>query len=69
VATPGLPFVAKPNGGKASALNYGIQRAGAEFVLCVDADTNLEVDAIGVMMKYFSEPSVGAGCRQCESRQ
>jgi cellulose synthase/poly-beta-1,6-N-acetylglucosamine synthase-like glycosyltransferase/spore germination protein YaaH/peptidoglycan/xylan/chitin deacetylase (PgdA/CDA1 family) len=60
VADPRVTVVAKPNGGKASALNYGIQRAGAEFVLCVDADTNLEVDAIGVMMKYFSEPSVGA---------
>ena len=60
VADPRVTIVAKPNGGKASALNYGIQRAGGDYVLCVDADTNLDFDAIGIMMEYFSDPSVGA---------
>jgi cellulose synthase/poly-beta-1,6-N-acetylglucosamine synthase-like glycosyltransferase/peptidoglycan/xylan/chitin deacetylase (PgdA/CDA1 family)/spore germination protein YaaH len=59
-ADPRAAIVTKPNGGKASALNYGIQRAKGEYVVCIDADTNLDVDAIGSMMKYFSDASVGA---------
>ena len=60
VADPRVTIVTKPNGGKASALNCGIERAAGEYVLCVDADTNLDFDAIGIMMKYFADPSVGA---------
>ncbi|MCH5688939.1 glycosyltransferase family 2 protein [Niabella sp. W65] len=32
----------KQNGGKASALNYGIERANGDFLLCIDADTQLK---------------------------
>jgi glycosyltransferase involved in cell wall biosynthesis len=32
----------KPNGGKASALNFGISHADNDFVVCIDADTQLE---------------------------
>jgi cellulose synthase/poly-beta-1,6-N-acetylglucosamine synthase-like glycosyltransferase/spore germination protein YaaH/peptidoglycan/xylan/chitin deacetylase (PgdA/CDA1 family) len=44
----------KPNGGKASALNYGIQQSNAEFVVCIDADTKLLPDAISKMMMHFT---------------
>ncbi len=57
---PRVTVVAKPNGGKASALNYGIQRAKGDFVVCIDGDTSLDVDAIGLMMKHFAELSVAA---------
>jgi peptidoglycan-N-acetylglucosamine deacetylase len=43
----------KPNGGKASALNFGIQRSGAEFVICIDADTKLLPDAVSKLMMHF----------------
>jgi len=36
----------KPNGGKASALNYGIARAESSIVVCIDADTQLMPDAV-----------------------
>ncbi|HCL82614.1 MAG TPA: glycosyl transferase family 2 [Chitinophagaceae bacterium] len=43
----------KPNGGKASALNFGIQRSGADFVICIDADTKLMPDAVSRLMMHF----------------
>jgi len=50
----------KPNGGKASALNFGISNAGGDYLVCIDADTQLMPDAISQMMKYFKRPGVGA---------
>jgi cellulose synthase/poly-beta-1,6-N-acetylglucosamine synthase-like glycosyltransferase len=43
---PKVKVYSKPNGGKASALNYGISRSDAEFVICIDADTKLLPDAV-----------------------
>lgn len=43
----------KPNGGKASALNYGIQQTKAEYVVCIDADTKLYPNAVSLMMMHF----------------
>jgi cellulose synthase/poly-beta-1,6-N-acetylglucosamine synthase-like glycosyltransferase/spore germination protein YaaH/peptidoglycan/xylan/chitin deacetylase (PgdA/CDA1 family) len=50
----------KLNGGKASALNFGIANSNGDHVVCIDADTQLMPDAISQLMKYFSEPAVGA---------
>ncbi len=43
----------KLNGGKASALNFGIQQSEAEFVICIDADTKLLPDAVSKLMMHF----------------
>ena len=43
----------KVNGGKASALNTGIEKATGEFVVCIDADTQLKQDAVSELMKKF----------------
>ena len=56
---PGNPKVkvfTKPNGGKASALNFGIQQSSAEFVICIDADTKLLPDAVSKLMMHFYTP-------------
>jgi len=50
----------KINGGKASALNYGIEHSGAEFVICIDADTKLLPDAVSKLMMHFQFTKVGA---------
>ncbi|MDQ6756680.1 MAG: glycosyltransferase [Bacteroidota bacterium] len=50
----------KPNGGKATALNYGIQKSKADFVVCIDADTQLKTDAVSLLMRYFNEEKVAA---------
>ena len=49
----------KPNGGKASALNFGIKQTTNEFIICIDADTQLNSDAITQLMKKFTA-DVGA---------
>ncbi len=52
-ATPNLKLLSKPNGGKASALNYGIGNTNAEYVVCIDADTKLAPNAVSIMMRHF----------------
>ncbi|MCW3088945.1 MAG: glycosyltransferase [Ferruginibacter sp.] len=51
--TPNVKVYTKPNGGKASALNVGVDKAESEFVVCIDADTQLKQDAITQLMKKF----------------
>ena len=43
----------KQNGGKASALNYGVGQSNADFVVCIDADTKLAYDAVSMLMRNF----------------
>ena len=50
----------KPNGGKASALNFGIAQSAADFVICIDADTQLQPDALGYLMRHFEDAQTGA---------
>jgi len=50
----------KPNGGKASALNYGINFTEADYVVCIDADTKLKSDAVSKLMRHFNNSEVGA---------
>lgn len=52
----------KPNGGKGSALNFGIERARGEIVLLVDADGVFDRDTIPEMLRAFRNPKVGAVC-------
>ncbi len=48
------------NTGKASALNTGIFHACGDFLLCVDADSRLNPQALENAMHHFEDPSVGA---------
>ncbi len=50
----------KRNGGKASALNLGITASSGELVLCMDADSKLNPDALRRAVRHFVEPEVGA---------
>jgi cellulose synthase/poly-beta-1,6-N-acetylglucosamine synthase-like glycosyltransferase/peptidoglycan/xylan/chitin deacetylase (PgdA/CDA1 family) len=51
---PKVKVFTKPNGGKASALNFGIAQSEAEFVVCIDADTKLKPDAVSRLMEHFA---------------
>lgn len=55
-----LRVLRKRNGGKASALNYGIARARAHFLIAIDADTTFRGDTIARLMRHFTNPAVGA---------
>jgi cellulose synthase/poly-beta-1,6-N-acetylglucosamine synthase-like glycosyltransferase/peptidoglycan/xylan/chitin deacetylase (PgdA/CDA1 family)/spore germination protein YaaH len=57
---PRVMVLTKPNGGKASALNFGITHARFDYVVCIDADTQLKDDAIYQLMTYFTDEEIGA---------
>jgi cellulose synthase/poly-beta-1,6-N-acetylglucosamine synthase-like glycosyltransferase/phosphoglycerol transferase MdoB-like AlkP superfamily enzyme len=50
-----LLVVDKVNGGKADALNVGVNVASNDYILCIDVDCILEQDAILKMVKPFLE--------------
>jgi cellulose synthase/poly-beta-1,6-N-acetylglucosamine synthase-like glycosyltransferase/spore germination protein YaaH/peptidoglycan/xylan/chitin deacetylase (PgdA/CDA1 family) len=52
-AHPAMKVFTKANGGKASALNYGIAQSHADFVVCIDADTKLRPDAVRLLIQHF----------------
>jgi cellulose synthase/poly-beta-1,6-N-acetylglucosamine synthase-like glycosyltransferase/peptidoglycan/xylan/chitin deacetylase (PgdA/CDA1 family) len=49
----------KENGGKSSALNFGLQRAASEIVVCMDADTVFLRSTISRLVRHFKDPAVG----------
>ncbi|MDB5224275.1 MAG: glycosyltransferase [Chitinophagaceae bacterium] len=57
---PNVHVFTKQNGGKATALNFGIEKSKADYVVCIDADTQLKSDAVSLLMKYFDNEKVAA---------
>ncbi len=55
-----VSLINKPNGGKAKALNAGIQYSEADFVLCMDGDSQLTPDTLKRGVRHFIDPEVGA---------
>lgn len=58
-----MRILTKANGGKASALNYGIAQTNAPYVVCIDADTRLKPDAVALLMQSMlsaANENVGA---------
>jgi cellulose synthase/poly-beta-1,6-N-acetylglucosamine synthase-like glycosyltransferase/spore germination protein YaaH/peptidoglycan/xylan/chitin deacetylase (PgdA/CDA1 family) len=54
-------ILTKPNGGKAEALNFGLEHIGdAELFVGIDADTIIAPDAIRRMVPHFLNPKVAA---------
>lgn len=59
-ADPRLRYFAKPNGGKASALNLGLAQARGEVVVFTDADSQFEPHTIANGVAYLADPAVAA---------
>ena len=55
-----LRVIDKKNGGKASALNVGIEHARGEMVACMDADSMVDKRALKQMVGYFRDTEVAA---------
>lgn len=55
-----VSLINKLNGGKAKALNAGIQYSDADFVLCMDGDSILSPDTLKKSMRHFANKEVGA---------
>ncbi|MBM2615015.1 glycosyltransferase [Actinoplanes sp. LDG1-06] len=50
----------RPNGGKASALRAGVAAARHDILVLIDGDTIVEPDTIGMLVRSFADPAVGA---------
>ncbi len=58
---PNVRFYTKENGGKYTALNFGIENATADIVGCLDADSFVASDALIEVIKSFNDnPSIMA---------
>ncbi len=53
-----ITFLDKPNGGLASARNWGIKHATSEYIMCLDADDKLVPGAIEEHVKIMGEKTV-----------
>jgi peptidoglycan-N-acetylglucosamine deacetylase len=57
---PRVRLFHKANGGKASALNYGVERAGGEIIVALDADTLFVPGTVAALVARLADPRVGA---------
>jgi len=55
-----LLVLSKPNGGKAEALNYGLDHVEEELFVGIDADTVIARDAVSRLVGHFADERVGA---------
>jgi cellulose synthase/poly-beta-1,6-N-acetylglucosamine synthase-like glycosyltransferase/peptidoglycan/xylan/chitin deacetylase (PgdA/CDA1 family)/spore germination protein YaaH len=57
---PRVRLLTLENGGKARALNRGLDLATGEIVIALDADTQFEPTTIARLARWFSDPKLGA---------
>jgi peptidoglycan-N-acetylglucosamine deacetylase len=57
---PRLTLMRTQNGGKANALNAGLAVAHGAIVVALDADTQFNRDTIARLVRWFSDPRIGA---------
>jgi cellulose synthase/poly-beta-1,6-N-acetylglucosamine synthase-like glycosyltransferase len=48
------------SGGKATALNFGVEACSSEFILFCDARQKIARDAVNILSSVFADPQVGA---------
>ncbi len=57
---PRVTLMTFENGGKARALNRGLEKARGEVVVALDADTLFPPDTLAKLVRWFGDPTVGA---------
>ena len=55
-----IRIISQSNAGKSWALNTGIVHAQGEFIVCVDSDSKLNINALRAGINHFQDPRVGA---------
>jgi biofilm PGA synthesis N-glycosyltransferase PgaC len=55
-----ISLINQPNLGKARALNAGIYYSKAEFILCMDGDSQLSAESLKSAVRHFKNPKIGA---------
>jgi peptidoglycan-N-acetylglucosamine deacetylase len=59
-ANRAVQIIHQVNRGKAAALNHALSEAKTDIVVTIDADTEIEPDAIRKLLRHFSDPKVAA---------
>jgi cellulose synthase/poly-beta-1,6-N-acetylglucosamine synthase-like glycosyltransferase/peptidoglycan/xylan/chitin deacetylase (PgdA/CDA1 family) len=57
---PRVHIIHQVNRGKSASLSLAMSLAETEIVVTIDADTEIEPDAIGKLLRHFSDPKTGA---------
>lgn len=57
---PNITLHRKENGGKYTALNYGIETCATEFLGCLDADSEVDSEALRHIIPYFNNQEIMA---------
>ena len=57
---PRVLVIHKENGGKATALNRGLEDATGDILISLDADTLFAPDTVAKLVRHFADPKVGA---------
>ena len=57
---PAVQIIHQSNHGKAAALNNALAHSTTDIVVTIDADTEIEPDAIAKLLRHFSDSTVGA---------
>ncbi len=57
---PAVRIIHQPNRGKPAALSHGLAEASSGILVTIDADTAVEPNAIGKLVRHFVNPRVGA---------
>ena len=60
IAAGHVQVLEKPNGGKAAALNYALDRIVEDIYVGIDADTVIAADAISKLIPHFEDAGIGA---------
>ncbi len=59
-ADPRVRLLTLENGGKARALNCGLELATGEIIIALDADTQFETTTVARLARWFADPEIGA---------
>ena len=57
---PQVHIIHQVNRGKSASLSLAMSLSKTEIVVTIDADTEIEPDAIGKLLRHFSDPKTGA---------
>ena len=57
---PRVHIIHQVNRGKSAALSLAMSHAQTKIVITIDADTEIEPDAIAKLLRHFSDPHIGA---------
>ena len=57
---PLVTVLRQPNRGKAAALNAALDESQSDILICIDADSQIASDAVGLLAAHFKDPQVGA---------